>query len=218
MSIQCLRGLDGITYALMVLLFLALQPSAAQNELGHVELWCILPIVAIGWFSLRLPLRLSGVPTWQTGVLHLRCLAVAQTMLAPFIVWWFRFPSNRYLLANAIMAVSMGIIYLLYLNHLSHQIAKSLCRVRLQSAIAVGRYALIYGLLVPFAATLVSYAIDHVRTTPRSLGDIYTLIFLVPDWLWLIFLAPVMYAVASLLVLRTLLARTVDESTGEQTW
>lgn len=212
MLIHCIRGLDGIAYTIVVILFLAIRPSAACNEVGQVEIWCTFPLAALCWFCLRLPVRLDDDPIWPTRVLTLRCAAVAQTMLAPFLVWWFNFPTNNYLLVNSIMAVAAMIAFLYYLNELGHHLAKTLHFRRLQSAMNFGRHFVLYGSFVPFASILLSYVIDHYRALPRSVGDIYTLLLWIPDWLRLAFLAPVIFSVAGLFQLRILLARQLDQA------
>ena len=208
--VQILRGFDGILYAFTAMFLLLFHPSFGRNELGNMDISCVLPVLVIGWFSYRIPPQFSDIKDWDKIVFNLRICSASFVLLSPFLIWWYSAPINTYLLINSQLAVIFGIGMLFQLNWLILVLAQYIGEKVIERAVLMANLLILYLLLVPFLAFVVTYIVDSYISSVTSFEDFYMLVRYLPPWLRSILIIPIIFCFFVLFRARNALVKHVE--------
>ena len=113
MSIQIIRSIDGLVYALIAAFVTIAHPAIGRDALGNPLLVCVAPVMLVGALCFLLPMEFHEIHRWKPLILKLRFLGSALFLLSPFIVWWVNIPDNSYLFGKML---SFRIIFLSFIS------------------------------------------------------------------------------------------------------
>lgn len=148
-------GLLGTVVAIYAGAILAMLPIPLARFIYLIPLWYIVAV------SFRLQPTDFTHPDWNTTVWLARWSGMVMAGLAPFWGWWQVAVDSRYCLVNVGVLCLVGFFFLFHLTGLSRMIAEEHGRPGVVKLAMVARLSIIYLLLAPVAALVMSVWYGH---------------------------------------------------------
>ena len=210
-ALQLIRSLDGISYGYIILLLMFLHPTAGRNELGNPGFFFLLPVITIGWFCYRMPDRFMQIKRWPVIVSNVRLFSFALICLMPFILWYLTISNSKYLFINSQLSLFVGIGFLFHIAIMIHEIAIATSSKLMEILSKLNRIMLLYFILVPLFAFIITYFMDVYIHSLNTFGDFFAIIKIAPYWLRYLVLFPLFLSVSLVFSIRYLLVARYNE-------
>lgn len=175
------RCLDGLGCALAAAVFLlALPCRRAGWHAGFVDPLAAWPLVfgAAAVFGFGVPPELAG--SWRIWRWRASWLVLAGT--APFAAWWSRCPEPVYLGVGAALALAAAPWAMLEAAAAIGTMAQHRCQPGLAREALIARIVLLYLLLIPAAAMLVTFGLALLTGSAHVPDDWLRFWRVVPGW------------------------------------
>ncbi len=213
--VAILRNLDGILYAGIVLLLLLPYNHVGYNEFNNPRMILLAPIIALCWFSLRLPADLDTLGKWRVKILQCRRFTYALMGLSPFPIWWAAIPNNAYLFVNLVAAALAGFGWFYQLYDCMLELAIYNGYRSLERQIRILKWLLFYVTIVPFLSLSLMIFMDSYIYSSYDFVDILTLVKIIPAWMLAVYFFPLLYGMWLIIRLRRMLNWQIGYLTNE---
>ncbi len=214
-ALQIIRSLDSLLFTFAVIVLIIIHPSIGKNELGQLDIFCIVPCSFIGWVCYQFPPKFKNITQWGPTVFNLRFVAVTLIFLSPFVFWWVLTPNNVYFFINTQLAICSGIAFLLFLTKIILELARVTDAKSLVIEAKIVKTVIFYFSLVPFISFTVSLVLDDYIAAINTYNDFYFIFTQFSHWFQWIFTLPIIICMHLIFRMRVILTNNYSKGENE---